>query len=813
MMAERQVALVPTMIQLDNFEGYADAGEAKFPGVRAAHAGALRPPVETFAAAYDAGVPIYAGTDAGGYLPHGLVGQRDRRVGASSCRPSTRSAAGSWRARAWLGRPRHPRPRRARPIWSCSTRTPPRPEVLIRPPRRSCCAASVVVPSGRDNCGGRWRSWVARARPGGAGRLHVDRGRGPTGDRDRPSGARHPESRTAGRWILDVSLLTTEPGEARPAIVLAHGFGGSKADSAGIGRTLARDGYTVITYTARGFGTSGGLIHLDHPAYEGGDTAQDGRLGRRTTRGEPSGRTDDPVIGFAGASYGGAVSLLAPGWTAGWTRSCPPSPGRPDPGPRAAVRRSAAAQNSPAAVSPIGQAGVFKQRWASLLLRGPVAARERRRPNPVCVAVPPEICRAYVQTAQRAAPPAGCSAARTNRVARGYCPGSPLRPSSCTGRTTRCSPSIRRTPTSRGLPSSTTKAMAWVVGGHDTEIDLDAQLPKLRSWFDRYLKNQPVATAPAFSVEIPQTRLVGQNAGSRPPQVLTGTEYPLGDDVVPTTIPLIGAEQTLRNPPGGVPAALTSLPGTGEALAAATRVGGYRLAVLPGQTATFVTDPLTAPRSLVGGARITLAVTSSTREATLFASIWDLGPDGSGTQAGQPQTAILPQLRRRAGPRHRADAGPAGHRPDRPARRGPPGPRRAPDPGDDLEHGPGVRGATGGGRLHGGAGWPTRDGDPDAAADHRGHPAPGALGARGRRGRPRPGGDRRADRPDPSRSAGGELTRTRGDPARRRGLARRTGTDQGGRRGVVPGRAGSGRRAAGSQRRRARPPPCGCWSG
>ena len=65
-MAERQVALVPTMIQLDNFEGYASAGEAKFPAyaehMRALYARRL----ETFRGRVRAGVPIYAGTDAGG---------------------------------------------------------------------------------------------------------------------------------------------------------------------------------------------------------------------------------------------------------------------------------------------------------------------------------------------------------------------------------------------------------------------------------------------------------------------------------------------------------------------------------------------------------------------------------------------------------------------------------------------------------------------------------------------------------------------------------------------------------------------------
>ena len=62
--------------------------------------------------------------------------------------------------------------------------------------------------------------------------------------------------------------------------------------------------------------------------------------------------------------------------------------------------------------------------------------------------------------------------------------------------------------------------MAWVEGGHDGGIDLDALLPTLQSWFDRYLKNEPVAPTPAFSVSVPPTRLVGSTAGRRPPEIL-----------------------------------------------------------------------------------------------------------------------------------------------------------------------------------------------------------------------------------------------------------------------------------------------------
>ena len=103
-MAERQVALVPTMIQIDNFGNYAEAGEAKFPAyakhIRALYASRL----ERFGRALDAGVPIYAGTDAGGYLPHGLVGKEIAALAGFSS-PEYALGAGSWRARTWLGRP------------------------------------------------------------------------------------------------------------------------------------------------------------------------------------------------------------------------------------------------------------------------------------------------------------------------------------------------------------------------------------------------------------------------------------------------------------------------------------------------------------------------------------------------------------------------------------------------------------------------------------------------------------------------------------------------------------------------------------
>ena len=92
-------------------------------------------------------------------------------------------------------------------------------------------------------------------------------------------------------------------------MVLAHGFGGSKESVAGDARDLADRGYVVLTYSARGFGRSTGQIGLDDPRYEVADlsTLIDVLAQRDDVLLDGPG---DPRVGVAGASYGGALSLL-----------------------------------------------------------------------------------------------------------------------------------------------------------------------------------------------------------------------------------------------------------------------------------------------------------------------------------------------------------------------------------------------------------------------------------------------------------------------------------------------------------------------
>ncbi|MGI8721706.1 MAG: amidohydrolase family protein [Geodermatophilaceae bacterium] len=102
-LAARRTALVPALINIDNFPSIADSGEAKFPAyaahMRRLHAGAR----DMVASAYAAGVPIYAGTDAGGSLPHGLIVREIAALAAAGMSASDALAAGSWTARSWLG--------------------------------------------------------------------------------------------------------------------------------------------------------------------------------------------------------------------------------------------------------------------------------------------------------------------------------------------------------------------------------------------------------------------------------------------------------------------------------------------------------------------------------------------------------------------------------------------------------------------------------------------------------------------------------------------------------------------------------------
>ncbi len=103
--AERGVAIVPTLVNIATFPHLAAGGEGKFPRwadhMRRLHARRY----DTVRAAYDAGIPVFVGTDAGGSLAHGLVADEVGELVTAGIPPLAALSATSWGARAWLGRP------------------------------------------------------------------------------------------------------------------------------------------------------------------------------------------------------------------------------------------------------------------------------------------------------------------------------------------------------------------------------------------------------------------------------------------------------------------------------------------------------------------------------------------------------------------------------------------------------------------------------------------------------------------------------------------------------------------------------------
>lgn len=105
-MADRGTALVPTLLNVEeNFPGIAAAGDAKFPAY-AAHMRRLWASAgDRVRSAFEAGVPIYVGTDAGGAIEHGRVADEIDVLVRAGLPAEYVVGGASWRAREYLGRP------------------------------------------------------------------------------------------------------------------------------------------------------------------------------------------------------------------------------------------------------------------------------------------------------------------------------------------------------------------------------------------------------------------------------------------------------------------------------------------------------------------------------------------------------------------------------------------------------------------------------------------------------------------------------------------------------------------------------------
>lgn len=104
LMLEHGTALVPTLINIENFPGIADAA-ARYP-TYASHLRDLHGRCrQRVGAAREAGVPVFAGTDAGSMIAHGRIADEVEALKGIGMSPTDALGAACWDARRWLGRP------------------------------------------------------------------------------------------------------------------------------------------------------------------------------------------------------------------------------------------------------------------------------------------------------------------------------------------------------------------------------------------------------------------------------------------------------------------------------------------------------------------------------------------------------------------------------------------------------------------------------------------------------------------------------------------------------------------------------------
>ena len=422
---------------------------------------------------------------------------------------------------------------------------------------------------------------------------------------------------------LDTTLYlpTTAPA---PAILLAHGFGGDKTDLDTQARDLARAGYVVLTYSARGFGKSGGLVHLDAPAFEVADASKlvDYLAIQESVRKDSDG---DPRVGVAGSSYGGGLALLL----AGTDR-------RID-----AVGADITWNSLQRALFPNGAAtgpGVFKKLWAGYLFQ---SAHGTGPTDPSCGKFAPDICAAYQRAAQSGTPDAAMSA-----LLRASSPASVLASITAPtlliqGEQDSLFPLTEADANARGIAAHGTPVkVIWRSGGHDGRNQSDDVRLAFQGWFDARLRDKGSQSTPfQFAVRGAGLSAASGRTISQTRQVDAG--YP-GIDGHPTlteTVTIQGRPQQISAPAGGNPAAVSVLPQLGNALDAAQGAGASNplqsISSLSGQVARFASDPLPDRMLVAGASTVRLVVTAATTtDAILFIGLHDVGSDSDVLPSG-----------------------------------------------------------------------------------------------------------------------------------------------------------------------------------
>jgi imidazolonepropionase-like amidohydrolase len=103
--AAQGITIVPTLVNVANFPDLAEPARDKYPTYHRHMLDLHARRYATIAQAFEAGIPIRTGTDAGGALAHGLIAREALELERAGLPRTAVLAAATWEAREWLGRP------------------------------------------------------------------------------------------------------------------------------------------------------------------------------------------------------------------------------------------------------------------------------------------------------------------------------------------------------------------------------------------------------------------------------------------------------------------------------------------------------------------------------------------------------------------------------------------------------------------------------------------------------------------------------------------------------------------------------------
>ncbi|MFE4048199.1 alpha/beta fold hydrolase [Streptomyces sp. YIM B13518] len=430
---------------------------------------------------------------------------------------------------------------------------------------------------------------------------------------------------------IDTSYFTAGPGGRRPAVLLGHGFGGSKDDVREQAEDLARDGYAVLTWSARGFGASTGRIGLNDPESEVADVSRliDWLADRPEVQLDEDG---DPRVGMAGGSYGGAIALLGAGYD-----------DRVD-----AIAPAITYFDLAEALFPNG---VFKRLWAGVFVNS----------GGGCEKFEPALCAMYQRVAESGLPDDEARELLRARSPSAVADRIDVPTLLLQGQTDSLFPLGQADAAAQAIRANGAPVdVDWIAGGHDGgDPETDRVQRRVSTWFDRYLKDDEGAdTGPAFRVT--RTGGVDSTDGRAVLNGASADAYP-GLTDGGRSFPLTGREQSFANPAGANPPAVSSLPGLGGSggLAQLSSLGVGISLDFPGQHARFESAPVAGDLRITGSPTVTVRVKSTGDDAVLFGKVYDVGPDGrqqvlpsqlvapvrvEGAEAGKDVTLTLPAV-------------------------------------------------------------------------------------------------------------------------------------------------------------------------